>query len=159
MYLKKNRDSSLHSSLWTVVTPLPVIAHQCPSAPHPSVPLLSPLSSRWLCMLPCSGLRRGPLERLRRSGGDRQCSRHHTQPGRTTLCMYQSGVPSSWSVTSFPLMSFLPVLLLCFCFAFLGLVCLFEPLLARVSHLMSTIDFTHGEISEQFQHMLLKVLK
>lgn len=67
------------------------------------IPLLSclPISSCWLCMLPYSGLCRGRLERLRCSGGDWQCSRHHTQPGRkTSVC----------TTLSFPLPA-LPVLL------------------------------------------------
>lgn len=56
-------------------------------------------------MLPCSGLCRGRLERLRRSGGDRQRGRHHPQPGRerprprlllrTTAAACHSFCPSS----------------------------------------------------------------
>lgn len=146
--------------LWTVVTALPVIPHQGPSV------LLTPLflsSSprplpRWLRMLPCSGLRRGPLERLRRSSGDRQCSRHHTQPGRSTSRVCHSGVPSSCSVTSSPpLISFLPVLLLCLfswsiCLNhyWLGWVLLWAP---ETSYMVTS------ENSVRFQQMLLKVSK
>lgn len=85
----------------------------------PSSPA-SPLSSCWLCMLPYSGLCRGRLERLRCSGGDWQCSRHHTQPGRkTSVCRtlsfplpaLQLLLPLSFfpSFTSF-LLPYLPVL-------------------------------------------------
>lgn len=86
------------SSSYSSSTPFSCSSHLC-SSPLAHAP---PLSSHWLCILPYSGLCRGPLERLRRSGGDRQCSRHHTQPGRTTLCMCNSDIPSSCSVTSSP---------------------------------------------------------
>lgn len=148
MHLKKTGAVSCPFFLWAVVTPLPVIPHQPPSV------LLTPLFlsscpppllfSHWLCMLPYSGLCRGPLERLRRSGGDRQCSRHHTQPGRTTSCMYNSDVPSSCSVTSSPPLIYFfpprPTFVFLFCFFF---VCLFNPLLVRMTFLISTIHVVH----------------
>lgn len=90
-----------HPPLLLIITSLPLIL--------PYIPLLSclPLSSCWLCMLPHSGLCRGRLERLRCSGGDWQCSRHHTQPGRKIVSVYNSVITSSCSPTA-TLLFFLP---------------------------------------------------
>lgn len=96
-----------HPPLLLVVTFLPLILSCLP------VLYCLPLSSCWLYMLPYSGLCRGRLERLRCSGGDWQCSRHHTQPGRKIL-VYKTlspplpALPLLWPLSFFSFLDIFP---------------------------------------------------